>query len=308
MQTNENLKRRLSLNSGESSDISPNTELDTFGIMSMIRQRPIESSSSSELSTHQDASLHKNNSLQQNKSSQPQSNVKTNVSSSEPPNVACQSHHECHFAYTLIDEISYFRFAENAILQRLHLDVKIPIPAYERALRRCLSLMAILNTVTQARISFENMALSKHAFHGVMKSQFTYHINVMLISSLSAGWSKSSIHIVEIAKGFFSLTWIFDAPDSQCVEHSILDDIIEPEYIRTKYRSISDRIRVFLDESSDRKIMMSPATQAPLGWVHDLMDIMYAYFMLFDTSDDVLCGKCKKKLLARTAQESSDSH
>jgi hypothetical protein len=308
MQSNRNFNRRLSFGSGESSDDeSPITQPDTLGIIHMIGHYPGMDPPPTRSTSPQDRSLHMLNSLKQRTSQILSHNtVKTNVSSHDPPNAAVNSHHDCQFAYNLIDGITQKRFVEYHILQRLHLDVDGPIPVYTRALNRCLSLMATINTVTKASISFENMVLSKHAFNVVMKSQYTYHINVLLINSLNVGWSLGSTHLVECAKGIFRLTWIFDAPDSQCSSSTIFDKVIDSDEVCSKYQSIRDNMQELLSKRTlDMRISMFPTPKAPLEWVHNIMDIMFAYYMLFDTSDDILCGKCKKKLYISTVHDSS---
>jgi hypothetical protein len=300
MQSKRSFIRRLSFGSGESSDQSLYQEPDTLGIINMIEHHPTVDLSSIRSSQHQDGSLHINNSLQQQYSSQSQSNVKTNVSSNEQPNDADKPHHECH-AYTLIDAVHHRKFVEYEVLQRLHLDLD-QAPVQERALARCLCLMAILNTVTQARISFENMTLSEQAFNVVIKSQFTYHINMLLINSLNVGWKTSSTHLLELAEGIFLLSWVFNVPDSQCTRSSLLDGIIEPELICTKYQNICINIQRFLrNDTHSNRIVVQPLQNVPLGWVYNTMDVMYAYYMLFDSSEDALCGKCKKKLVNQMA-------
>jgi len=288
----KNSKRRLSFSSDGSNVLNTsNYELDKMGITNMISARddslglaPLDLSTSREtLHVIPGQHLLSSNSSQQ---------LLTNVSSKDPPNSAeildCIG---CMYADAVISKIINKRFVELNILQHLHLDIDGPQSLERLASTRLSALIAVIQTVTYAGISFENITSHDKILFAELHSKCNRYTIVQLMNSLSIGWKGSSVYIFQLEPDRFSMEWHFASINMNEYVESKLSRNTKSNDSRLNYVRYSKIFAMLWNKEEGRKIAFTSKS-----WIADVMDIFYVFFNLIATSNDVLCGKCKMRI------------
>lgn len=195
----------------------------------------------------------------------------------------------CNYADAIISKIINKRFVELNILRHLHLDIDGPASNIRLARSRFCALLAVIEAVTSAGISFENITSSDKILFAELHSECDRYTIVQLMHNLSIGWRNSSVYVFPLEADRYSVEWHFE-------NVSVVDRIA----FKRGSAMIGDApfdyaryLQVFtskLDYEDGQKILYQSDT-----WIKDVMDIFYVFFNTNETSNDVLCGKCKKR-------------